>query len=76
MCYRIWSFEHKLTRTFVKGCGRRLPRGHVQFGHNSFDSRLKSWLKLERDVIEGRLAKEVETFIRTERTEPVMMTTR
>ena len=60
MIRRVWT---QLVRSVVEACGRRMLHDHVEFDHNSFDSRLKSWLKLERDVIELRLAKESETGI-------------
>jgi len=47
--------------------------GFVEFGHHSFDGRLKSWLELKRDVVESRLAKQLKTDVSFEAAEPVVM---
>jgi len=52
---------------------RQMRRGHVELGQNFFDCRLKSWPELERDIVERCLVKQLETDVRLEATEPIVM---
>jgi len=47
--------------------------GCVEFGQRGFDGRLQSRLELERDVVEGRLAKQLMADGSCEAAEPVVM---